>query len=266
MSRSITRALVCALFAAAVGGPLGAAESVKPGQPTKNVVELFAAIEAEDIEVKVFAKDSTGGTITVKNKTGKPLTVKVPEAFAGVPVLGQLCCPGGMCPGGGGGGGGNQGFGGGMGGMMGGGMGGMMGGMGGGMFNVAPEKVAKLKFVAVCLDHGLKDPSPHVEYKLVPIDSYAKDPAVAEVIKFLVKGKLDQHSAQAAAWHLQNGLSWKELARKIGAKHLNGTVEPYFTALHLQRAATATRLARDLAEKSQSAAPQTSLGQVSAGQ
>jgi hypothetical protein len=262
------RGYVCALLAIVVGSPLIAAESVRPGKPTKNVVELFAAVEADEIEVKVYAKDATGGTITVKNKTDKPLTIKVPEAFAGVPVLGQLCCPGGMCPGGGGGGGGggNQGFGGGMMGGMGGGMGGMMGGMGGGMFNVAPEKVTKLKFVAVCLDHGLKDPNPHVEYKLVPIDSYSKDPAVTEVIKLLVKGKLDQHSAQAAAWHLQNGLSWKELARKVGAKHLDGSVEPYFNALHLQRALTATRFARDLAEKSKAPTGQSSPGETPAGQ
>jgi hypothetical protein len=111
------------------------------------------------------------------------------------------------------------------------------------MFNVGPDKVTKIKFVSVCLDHGLKDPSPRIEYKLVPIESYAKDPAVTEVIKLLVRGKIDQHSAQAAAWHLQNGLSWEELARKVGAKHLNGSVEPYFTAAHLQRALTATLVA-----------------------
>jgi hypothetical protein len=117
------------------------------------------------------------------------------------------------------------------------------------MFNVAPDKATKIKFVAVCLDHGLKDPNPRVEYKLVPIDSYAKDSAVTEVIKLLVKGKLDQHSAQAAVWHLQNGLTWEELAKKIGVKHLNGSTEPYFTASHLQRALAATRMAEELAEK-----------------
>jgi hypothetical protein len=137
-----------------------------------------------------------------------------------------------------------------MGGGMGGGMGGMMGGMGGGMFNVAPEKVAKVKFAAVCLDHGLKDPSPHVEYKLVPIEEYAKGAAVAEVIKLMLARKLDQHSAQAAAWHLQNGLSWDELAKKIGVKHLNGSVEPYFNVAQLQRAMAATKFAEELTEKS----------------
>jgi hypothetical protein len=271
MIRSFVLASLCALVAAAIGHPLIAADSVRPGKVArieknaapKNVVELFAAIDSEAIEVKVFAKDATGGTITVKNNTDKPLTIKAPAAFAAVPVLAQPCMGGMPCGGGvGGGGGGNQGMGGGMMGGMGG-MGGMMGGMGG-MFNVAPEKVAKIKFVAVCLDHGLKDPSPHVEYKLVPIDSYAKDPAVAEVIKLLVKGKVDQHSAQAAAWHLQNGLSWKELAQKVGAKHLDGSVEPYFTPMHLQRALNATRFAKDLAEKSLAQAQQTSPGETSA--
>lgn len=242
-----------------------AAPEKKTAKEPANVVELFAAMEAGDIEVKVFPKDATKGTVTIKNNTDKPLTVKVPPALAGVPVLAQLCCPiggGGACPGGGGGGG-NQGFGGGM---MGG-MGGMMGGMGGmgmgmgGMFNVAPEKVAKVKLVTVCLDHGKEDPNPHIEYKLVPIDKYAKDPAVAEVIKLMLAGKIDQHSAQAAAWHLQNGLSWKELATKIGAKHLNGSVEPYFTSVHLQRALAATKEARRRAEAAESQPPATSIGQ-----
>lgn len=252
---------------------VAASPEKKEAKEPANVVELFAGMESGEIEVKVFPKDSTAGTVTIKNNTDKPLTIKMPPAVAGVPVLGQLC--GGGCIGGGGGGnnggGGNQGFGGGMmGGGMGG-MGGMMGGMGGGMFNVAPEKVAKVKLVTVCLDHGKEDPNPHIEYKLVPIESYAKDPAVTEVIKLMVAGKLDQHSAQAAAWHLQNGLSWQELATKIGAKHLNGTVDPYFTPVHLTRALAATKLAQKQAETKSGASsgqetPVASAGQVLANQ
>jgi hypothetical protein len=251
---------LCALVAIILAGAIQAAEPVKPTAATKssaNVVELFAGMEAGEIEVKVIPKDATGGNITVKNKTDKPLTIKLPEAFAGVPVLAQGFGGGGLGGGAGGGlggsgmqGGGNQGFGGGgMGGMMGG-MGGMGMGMGGGgMFAIGPDKVTKIKFVAVCLDHGLKDPSPRVEYKLVPIEEYAKEPAVTEVIKLMVTGKLDQHSAQAAAWHLQNGLAWEELAQKIGVKHLNGSIEPYFTAAQLQQAVVATKFAQERAEK-----------------
>jgi hypothetical protein len=244
-----------------VMGAIHANEPAKSVRPTATVVELFAGMESGEIEVKVIPKDATGGNITVKNKTDKPLTIKLPEAFAGVPVLAQGFGGGvGGCPGGGLGGGaqggGNQGFGGG-------GMGGMMGGMGmgmggGGMFAVGPDKVTKIKFAAVCLDHGLKDPNPRVEYKLVPIEEYAKGPAVIEVIKLMLAGKLDQHAAQAAAWHLQNGLSWEELAKKIGVKHLNGSMEPYFTAIQLQRAAVATKFALERAEKAGAGSSSTS--------
>jgi hypothetical protein len=253
-----SRHVWCAAIATAI--PLvclGAGPATKPAQKEPAAqVGLFEGMEAGNIEVEVVPKDSTEATIIVKNKTGRPLTIKMPEALAGIPVLAQA----GLAPGGGGGrqrggGGGMGGMGGGMQGMgMGGGMGGgMMGGMGGGgmggMFNVGPEKVTKLKVAAVCLDHGLKDPNPHVPYTLIPIESYAKSPAVTEVVKMLARGEIDQHSAQAAAWHLQNGLTWEELTAKIGAKHINGTVEPYFTAGHLQRALAASRIAEEKAEQ-----------------
>ncbi len=275
MNRSVSASwLVAALVAAMPIVALAAAPEKKavrkdavPKEAAKepaNVVELFAGMESGEIEVKVFPKDATKGTVTIKNNTDKPLTIKVPAALAGVPVLAQGCGLGAL-----GGCGGNnnnnanQGFGGGM---MGG-MGGMMGGMGGmgGFFNVAPDKVAKVKLVTVCLDHGKDDPNPHIEYKLVPIESYVKDPAVTEVIKLMVAGKIDQHSAQAAAWHLQNGLTWQELATKIGTKHLNGTVEPYFTAVHLKRALAVTQLAQKQAERSATEKSAPSPGEV-AGQ
>jgi len=112
--------------------------------------------------------------------------------------------------------------------MGGGGMGG--GGMGGGgMFNVAPEKAGKLKVINVCLEHGKKDPNPRVPYEIIPIESFNKDPKVIELVKMLARGELDQHAAQGAAWHLANGLTWEELANKVGVKHLDGSQEPYFT-------------------------------------
>jgi hypothetical protein len=169
----------------------------------------------------------------------------------------------------GGGGGGMQGMMGGMGG-MGGGMGGMgmggmgggmgMGGMGGGMFSVPAERVKKVKITTVCLDHGKKDPNPRVPYEIVPVETYAKDANVIELGKMLVRGQIDQHSAQAAAWHLQNGLTWQELTAKIGAKHLDGRIEPYFRPAHLQRAHTAAMIAIARAEKSSQEKPSESIG------
>jgi hypothetical protein len=263
MARSISHGWwMAAVMAMLPAVALAASPSrrVKDKEPA-NMVGLFDAIKAGDIEVKVIPKDAKEGTVTIKNKTGKPLTIKVPEALAGVPVLAQLDDLGGGALGGDTGGGNqNQGFGGGMmgGGMMGGGMMGGMGGMGG-MFNVGPDKVVKMKLVTVCLDHGKKDPNPRVPYELIPIESYAKDPAVTEVLKLMVKGKIDQHSAQAACWHLQNGLTWEELATKIGAKHLNGTVEAYFTSANLERALAATREAQRRIEAAKESKPIESL-------
>jgi hypothetical protein len=228
-------------------------------------VELFAGMESGDVEATLIFKDSKEGNLLLKNKSDKPLTIKLPEAFAAVPILAQRrgggaggLGAGGLGAGGNAGMGGMQGMGGGMMGMGGMGMGMGMGGMGG-MFNVPPEKVQKIKIVGVCLDHGKDDPQPRVPYKPIPIESYVKDPAVTEVIKLMLRGQIDQHSAQAAAWHLQNGLSWQELAEKIGIKHIDGRKEPYFLPQHLQRALAATQLARQLAEE---AAAARSVGEV----
>jgi hypothetical protein len=257
---------MAALVAALPLAALAASPASKSEKEVAKVVELFAGIKSGDIEVKVIPKDAKEGTVTIKNNTGKPLTIKVPEVLAGVPVLAQglggIGGAGGANGGNNGGYGGgnqNQGFGGGMMGGMGGMMGGGMGGMGGGFFNVPADKVGKFQLVTVCLDHGKKDPNPRVPYELVPIESYAKDPAVTEVLKLMVKGKLDQHSAQAACWHLQNGLAWEELATKIGVKHLNGTVEAYFTPAHLERALAATRAAQKQIESQRESKPIESL-------
>ena len=139
----------------------------------------------------------------IKNNTKKPLNVKLPDAFAGVPVLKQL----GIGGGGGGGGGGNQSMGGGMGGGMmgGGGMGG--GGMGGGMFNVAPEQVGQFKVATVCLEHGKKVPRPKIPYEIAPLDRVTTEPGVKELLMAFGSGRINQRVTQAAAWHLANGLS-----------------------------------------------------------
>src|SRR5690348_15391418 len=54
--------------------------------PADETVELFEAIEAGQIAVKLIPKDSTQGRVIIQNKTKKPLNVKLPEAFAATPV------------------------------------------------------------------------------------------------------------------------------------------------------------------------------------
>lgn len=231
-----------------------------------STVEMYKAMKAGDIEVTLIPKDATEATVLFKNKTDKPLAIRLPEAFAGVPVLAQVGFGGGGLGGGmggmgGGRGGGNQMFGGGMG-MMGG-MGGMMGGMGGfggggfggGFMNVAPEKVRKIKVPGVCLEHGKNDPNPRVKYEIRPIESVVKNPEVIEVCKLLGHGAITQNTAQAAAWHIENGLSWQELARKDRIRLRNGYVKKWFSPRELAYAQHLTAVASKLAKNSKTTSP-----------
>lgn len=241
----------------------------KTAAAQRETVEMFAAIKAGDIEVLVVPKDAKQATVVVTNKTKKPLSVKMPEAFAGVPVLAQFGGGGGFGGnqggfgggqgGFGGGGGMNQSFGGGFGGGgggfggggggFGGGGGGFGGGNQGGFFNVEPEKAKKVKLAIMCLEHGKKDPNLKIKYEIVPIESFTSKPNVIEICKMLGRGEVDQASAQAAAWHYTDGLSWQELAYKVGAKHLDGRIEPFFTAQQIEMGMKIAHMAGQRAEK-----------------
>jgi len=232
---------------------------LKVGQynPADQTVEMFKAMKAGDIEVKLIPKDSTQSRVLIKNKTKQPLNVKLPEAFAGVPVLAQQIGGGGggFDAGGGrnrrdgGGGGASQGMGGGMGGM---GMGGM-GGMGGGMFNVKPEVVGNFKVPTVCLEHGKREPRPKIPYVIKPIEQFTKKAEIRELCQMLGKGRLNQRAAQAAAWHFSDGMSWPQLATKQ-LRFANGARRAYFSPIEIRQAmqiaSTATRLARERQKKS----------------
>jgi hypothetical protein len=196
-------------------------------------VGLFKAIEDGQANVTFIAKNDHEARIIIKNNTTRPLRLKLPEAFAGVPVAAQFAGGGGGRGGGGFGGGGRGGGTGGgqqsVGGGMGGGMGG--GGMGGGgMFSVPPEQIAKLNVPVVCLDHGLRDPSSSKPYKMVPAEDHLDRPAVVELLKAFGRGELEHDAVQAAAWHLNNDLSWDQLASKLAGTRRSPSRPPYFRA------------------------------------
>jgi hypothetical protein len=195
-------------------------------------VELFRAIQAGHVEVTLVPKNANRSTVLVKNKSNKPLRIKMPEAFVGVPVLAQVgdVGGGGLDRGRGGSDSStNQSFGGGFG-------GGLGGRGGGGFFNVRPDTVRKIKVDTVCLEHGKRDPNPRVAYVLKPIESYTKVKTVIELCKMLGRGEIDQHAAQAVAWHLTDSLSWQQLATKVRIRHLTGSAELWFGHRDLIRA------------------------------
>jgi hypothetical protein len=65
-------------------------------------------------------------------------------------------------------------------------------------------------------------------------------------------GQINQRAAQAAAWHLNNGMTWQQLAAKRRS-HLNGTSQPYFSPEEIQAAmqlsTTAERTAKEQPEQ-----------------
>lgn len=251
--------------------------------PSAEKVELFAGMKKGQLAVKVIPRNAKGGKILVENKTSKPLTVQLPKAIVGVQVLKQVAPPGGAGGaggglggglGGGGYGGGNGGYGGGMMGgsqpfgggmgMMGGmgmggmgmggmGMGGMgMGGMGmgGGFFSVPPERVVSVPYHSVCLAHGKPEPSPKATYRLMKVEDYTKDKTLQELITLVGTRRINQKVAQAAAWHLTDKMSWRQLAMKR-VEQLGGLPPvPYFARGHIYGAQSLVARATAEARKS----------------
>ncbi len=216
-----------------------------PFNPDHASVELFEAIGAEKIAVKLIQKDSAEARVFIENKTKQPLNVRLPDAFVGVPVLAQFGGFGGGPGGGaGGGGGGNQTTGGGFGG---GGMGGMGGGAGGGagFFNVPAERVGEIKLTTVCLEHGKEEPRPAMTYDLKPVASFSDKPEVYELCKMVGEGKYPQRVMQAAAWHISNGMSFQELA----AKQINPLRGPSYPYFHPREVLAASHMAQVAASR-----------------
>lgn len=248
--------------------------------PDHDSVDLFDGMEDGRLEVRLICKDSTESSVLIVNKSPAALNVRLPNAFGGVPTLppkkpkdappaddsgrkvglldGMRSRPANVeLPAGWEGiaglgqgfpiGGGNQpqqqqqAVGGGF---NGGGNNARVGNNAGPMFNVPPEKLVQLKTPLVCLEHGKKNPNSGVAYLLKRIDEVSQAAGVRELCGMLAEGSLSQTAAQAAAWHLANGLSWAELTAKR-REHLDGTSEKYFTSVDLAagRKAAAAALA-----------------------
>ncbi len=211
-------------------------------------IDVFEGIEKGLLDVKMIPKDAMGGNMLIENKSDKPLNVDFPAAFIGKQVLKQF---GGQQGGFGGGGqqggfgGGQQGggqqqgggFGGGgqQGGLGGGGFGGQQGGGGGGFFSVPTDRVVRVAYRSVCLEHGKPEPTSRMTYRIGKVEEFSSDPVLEETLKMVASGQLDPQAGQAATWHLTNKMSWQELAAK-SIPHVGRPSTPYFSAETLARA------------------------------
>jgi len=210
-------------------------------------VDVFEGIEKGILEVRMIPKDSLGGNLLIENKGDKPLNVDLPAAFVGKQVLKQF---GGMQGGGGQqggglgggqqGGGGGQAQGGGAGGQQGGGGGGFggggqQGGGGGGFFSVPPDRIVRVTYRSVCLEHGKAEPAPRMNYTITKLSEFNNDPVLEEVLKMVSNGQLDSQSAQAATWHITDKMSWEQLAAK-STPHIGRPATLYFTSQQISQA------------------------------
>ena len=237
----------------------GAASTSASGVP-----DLFEAEAQQLVSLRYIPNNAKSAQIIVTNRTRRPLTLRLPDAFAGIPVLAQMGGMGGMgggnqggfAAGGIGGGpqttaGGAGGLGGqGMNGMGGGGMG-MGGGGGGGAFSIPPERSRTFRVPTVCVEYGKHEPSSRMPYKLTKSETFSSDPKLTYVLESLGRGELSQKVAQAAAWHIANGLTWEKLAaEKID--HAGGIPdEPYFSQAELVMAYRLVAVATEEARRRQ---------------
>ncbi len=255
--------------------------------PQNETVDFFPAIEKGQIRVRLIPRNARKARLMIDNQTEQPLNVRFPAAFAAVPVLAQWQ---GWQPGGqqfgqqgqqGQLGQGNNGLGqtqqvGGafpaQGNQIGNGpfmnMGNQNGQQGqqrqpvfGPMFNVAPEKVGQMKLTTVCLEHGKPDPKPKAKYEIRPVAQVSDKPAVSELLSLMSAPDASQRAAQAAAWHLNNGKSWKELAAMKKSKLL--PVDPVFSKQELAAARELVDEANAAAEKKADLQKQSTTSQLS---
>jgi hypothetical protein len=235
----------CAVAALALGVAAGPSRNAAP-----EVHDMLAAEQAGLVSVRYIPNDSRSAQIVVTNRSDRPLTLRLPEAFAGVPVLAQ--------------------FGGGMAGPMGAqgmNVGGFAGantpqaaagagvpnggpglGAAGGFQSLPPERTRSVRVPTVCLEYGKPEPTPRVAYQMVPLASRAGDPRLTMVLQGLASGDLSQKVAQAATWHIASGLTWDQLAAET-IKHSGGDRDvAFFTEEELE----AARIVVEIATRRQS--------------
>lgn len=241
---SAARWLVAALLFVAVVGfklPSTADAADDKAVDADGAVDLFQAINDGQIDAKLILKDAKKGNLLIKNKGKQPLQIRMPEGFAGKPVLAQL---GGIAgPGLGGLAGGQGGMNQGVGGVM-------PGGVGGGLFNVPPEQLKKVPVAVVCLEHGKRDPNPRVKYEIIPIAQFTNDARIYELLSLFNSGKLSQRAVQVAAWHFSNGMSFEKLAAKT-LDYANGTKKPYFSRSEIRAGYEIAMVATQRAKENQ---------------
>lgn len=82
-----SRLVIAVVFAASFAAASGARSQQEAGSAAADVL----AAESDGLaDVKFVANDSRSAQVVVTNRSDRPLTLQIPAAFAGVPVLAQM--------------------------------------------------------------------------------------------------------------------------------------------------------------------------------
>ena len=91
-----------------------------------------------------------------------------------------------------------------------------------------------------------------MEYKIHPVESVSTDPVLKELLNLVATGRINSNVAQAAAWNIANGKSWRQLSQ-MKFNRLARPDTPQFSHAELayaqQLVAAAKQRAADKAEK-----------------
>lgn len=272
MNAKRSLAAVCVVVCLVAGVSAAGRQLVRKPKydPTLPSLDLFEAIDQGKIETSVVAKSPHEATLYITNTTDDAVQVQMPKAVVAVHVLKQIL---GQGPGRGGGPPGQNGGGpGGMAQSIGGGMqnmGNNQFGMnngggnnlfnnggngfgnipGNGIFSVPPEKTVQIGLRTVCLSHGRPNPRPKLTYQLVRLEDYTNDGVLQEALKLFAEGGIDLPTAQAAAWHLTDKLSWETLRAKQIEQWGGLDPVPFFSEDELARAENLVQQARRRAKE-----------------
>lgn len=100
-------------------------------------------------------------------------------------------------------------------------------------FDVPAGKTVQFPVTSVCLEYGKLTPNAKMAYLIIPVEKYSRNPVLHELLPLFAKVRVNQDVAQAAAWHVSNGMTWREIAGVMG----QGPVPvPMFDARTLQQA------------------------------
>ena len=237
--------------------------------PAAEAVKLFDGLEDHRLQARVVPKNEFAANVYLTNTTSKPLTVVLPKAVAAVHVLkqfdgssysdifsdssgnqqqsgnaqsvgGQFQNNTNFSPLGN-----NANF------LNTNGIGNGIGQNlfnGYGFFSIPPEKTVVTQLHTVCLDHGKITPSHHLKYVLRKIEDYTSNQALRKLLENFNPKKTDRNAMQAAAWHLANDISWKQLNSKK-SRSIIGVTRRYFTSKQLKNAHTLVENAQQTTTK-----------------